>query len=158
MKKTLALILTLALSLAALTGCGSKTETPADTNTDSSAQTEAPAALAGSVSTNGSTSMEKVIGALGEAFTTENSGVNFTYNPTGSGTGITAISEGRCDIGLSSRALKDEEKAKGLEGTTLALDGIAMIVNPQNGVSDLTVEQIASIYTGEVTNWKDVPL
>ena len=100
--------------------------------------------------------MEKVIGALGEAFTTENSGVNFTYNPTGSGTGITAISEGRCDIGLSSRALKDEEKAKGLEGTTLALDGIAMIVNPQNGVSNLTVEQIASIYTGEVTNWKDV--
>ena len=100
--------------------------------------------------------MEKVIGALGEAFTSENSGVNFTYNPTGSGTGITAISEGRCDIGLSSRSLKDEEKAKGLEETVLALDGIAMIVNPANEISDLTVDQIAKIYTGEITNWKDV--
>ena len=126
------------------------------TTTSADGAESTKAALSGTVATDGSTSMEKVIGALGEAFTTENSGVNFTYNPTGSGTGITAISEGRCDIGLSSRALKDEEKAKGLEGTTLALDGIAMIVNPQNGVSNLTVEQIASIYTGEVTNWKDV--
>ena len=92
MKKTLALILTLALSLAALTGCGSKTETPADTNTDSSAQTETPAeaALSGSVSTNGSTSMEKVIGALSEQFMADNSGVTVTYDPTGSGAGIEA--------------------------------------------------------------------
>ena len=81
MKKTLALILTLALSLAALTGCGSKTETPADTNTDSSAQTEAPAALSGSVSTNGSTSMEKVIGALSEQFMADNSGVTAMLRP-----------------------------------------------------------------------------
>ena len=91
MKKTLALILTLALSLAALTGCGSKTETPADTNTDNSAQTEAPATLSGSVSTNGSTSMEKVIGALSEQFMADNSGVAVTYDPTGSGAGITAV-------------------------------------------------------------------
>lgn len=118
--------------------------------------TASKTALLGTVATDGSTSMEKVIGALGEAFTSQNSGVNFTYNPTGSGTGITAISEGRCDIGLSSRALKDEEKAKGLKETTLALDGIAMIVNPSNEISNLTVEQIASIYTGEITNWKDV--
>ena len=118
--------------------------------------TASKTALSGTVATDGSTSMEKVIGALGEAFTSQNSGVNFTYNPTGSGTGITAISEGRCDIGLSSRALKDEEKAKGLKETTLALDGIAMIVNPSNEISNLTVEQIASIYTGEITNWKDV--
>ena len=118
--------------------------------------TASKTALSGTVATNGSTSMAKVIGALGEAFTSQNSGVNFTYNPTGSGTGITAISEGRCDIGLSSRALKDEEKAKGLKETTLALDGIAMIVNPSNEISNLTVEQIASIYTGEITNWKDV--
>lgn len=158
MKKTLALILTLALSLAALTGCGSKTETPADTNTDSSAQTETPAeaALSGSVSTNGSTSMEKVIGALGESFMQNNKGVTFTYNPTGSGSGITAVSEGRCDIGLSSRSLKDEEKKSGLKETTLALDGIAIIVNPQNKVEDLDIETIGKIYTGEIKNWKEV--
>ena len=97
MKKTLALILTLALSLAALTGCGSKTETPADTNTDNSAQTEAPATLSGSVSTNGSTSMEKVIGALSEQFMADNSGVTVTYDPTGSGAGIETASNGSAD-------------------------------------------------------------
>lgn len=108
------------------------------------------------VSTDGSTSMEKVIGALGEAFEAENSGTTFTYNPTGSGSGITAVLEGRCDIGLSSRALKDDEKAQGLTETVLAYDGIAIIVNPENTVEDLTVDQIASIYTGEVTNWSEV--
>ena len=86
----------------------------------------------------------------------ENPGETFTYNPTGSGSGITAVSEGRCDIGLSSRALKDEEKANGLQETVLAYDGIAIIVNTQNSVEDLSVEQIAQIYTGEITNWKDV--
>ena len=133
-------------------GCANSAD-DAQSNVDGTAS---QTALSGTVATDGSTSMEKVIGALGEAFTSQNSGVNFTYNPTGSGTGITAISEGRCDIGLSSRALKDEEKAKGLKETTLALDGIAMIVNPSNEISNLTVEQIASIYTGEITNWKDV--
>ena len=108
------------------------------------------------VSTDGSTSMEKVIGALGEAFEAENSGTSFTYNPTGSGSGITAVLEGRCDIGLSSRALKDDEKAQGLTETVLAYDGIAIIVNPSNTVEDLTVDQIASIYKGEVTNWSEV--
>ena len=111
---------------------------------------------AGAVSTDGSTSMEKVIGALGESFMEQHSDVNFTYNPTGSGSGITAVQEGRCDIGLSSRALKDEEKASGLTGTVLAYDGIAMIVNPENPVTDLDLETIAKIYTGEITNWKDV--
>ena len=109
-----------------------------------------------SVSTDGSTSMEKVIRALGETFTKDNPDVNFTYNPTGSGSGITAVAEGRCDIGLSSRALKDDEKAHGLKETVLALDGIAVIVNPENPVADLTVEQIASIYKGEIKSWKDV--
>ncbi len=156
MKKTLALILTLALSLAALTGCGSKTETPADTNTDSSAQTEAPAALSGSVSTNGSTSMEKVIGALSEQFMTDNSGVTVTYDPTGSGAGIEAASNGSADIGLASRALKDEEKAGGLTETIVALDGIAVIVNAESKVADLTVEQIGKIFTGEITDWSEV--
>ena len=156
MKKTPALILTLALSLAALTGCGSKTETPADTNTDSSAQTEAPAALSGSVSTNGSTSMEKVIGALSEQFMADNSGVSVTYDPTGSGAGIEAASNGSADIGLSSRALKDEEKAGGLTETVVALDGIAVIVNADSKVADLTVEQIGKIFTGEITDWSEV--
>lgn len=108
------------------------------------------------VSTDGSTSMEKVIGALGEAFEADNSGTTFTYNPTGSGSGITAVLEGRCDIGLSSRALKDDEKAQGLTETVLAYDGIAIIVNPSNTVEDLTVDRIASIYKGEVTNWSEV--
>lgn len=110
----------------------------------------------GQVATDGSTSMEKVIGALGESFMSANAGVTFTYNPTGSGSGIQAVSEGRCDIGLSSRALKDEEKASGLVGTTVALDGIAIIVNPENPVSDLSVDQIAAIYTGKITNWSEV--
>ena len=156
MKKTLALILTLALSLAALTGCGSKTETPVDTNTDSSAQTEAPAAFSGSVSTNGSTSMEKVIGALSEQFMADNSGVTVTYDPTGSGAGIEAASNGSADIGLASRALKDEEKAGGLTETVVALDGIAVIVNAGSKVADLTVEQIGKIFTGEITDWSEV--
>ena len=108
------------------------------------------------VTTDGSTSMEKVIGALGEAFMNNNSGASFTYNPTGSGSGIKAVLEGRCDIGLSSRALKDEEKAEGLVETVLAYDGIAMVVNPENPVYDLSLEQIAAIYTGEITNWKEV--
>ncbi len=93
--------------------------------------------------------MEKVIGALGEAFEENNSGVTFTYNPTGSGSGITAVAEGRCDIGLSSRNLKEEEKAQGLTETVLALDGIAVIVNPDNPVNDLDLETISRIYRGK---------
>lgn len=110
----------------------------------------------GTVSTDGSTSMEKVIGALGEAFEENNSGVTFTYNPTGSGSGIKAVQEGRCDIGLSSRSLKDEEKAAGLTETVLAYDGIAIIVNPENPISDLTISEIADIYTGKISDWSEV--
>ena len=112
--------------------------------------------LSGSVSTDGSTSMEKVIGALKETFEGMHGGVEVTYNPTGSSAGITAVAEGRCDIGLSSRALKDSEIEQGLVGTVLAYDGIAVIVNPENTVEDLTVEQIAAIYSGEITNWSEV--
>ena len=112
--------------------------------------------LSGKVATDGSTSMEKVIGALKETFEGENAGVEVTYNPTGSSAGIKAVQEGRCDIGLSSRNLKDSEKEQGLVGTVLAYDGIAVIVNPENTVEDLTVEQIAAIYTGEITNWSEV--
>lgn len=166
MKKVICtlLCLTLALSLAA---CGQKpaetptTATPAATTAAPAAPaaTEVPAApvkLSGTVSTDGSTSMEKVIGALGEAFMEANPDVTFTYNPTGSGSGIQAVQEGRCDIGLSSRALKDEEKAAGLTETVLCYDGIAVIVNPENTVEDLTLEQIAAIYTGEIKNWSEV--
>ena len=159
MKKIISIALAAVLALALLAGCGSSAA-PATTTApaaDSAAPApEAPAELSGTVATDGSTSMEKVIGALGEAFMEQNKGVTFTYNPTGSGSGITAVGEGRCDIGLSSRALKDDEKASGLKETVLALDGIAVIVNPANPVSDLDVETIAKIYTGEITNWKEV--
>ncbi len=153
MKKFFTLALTAAMALSLLTACGSKNDT---SDTDSDSGTPMEAALSGTVSTDGSTSMEKVINSLGEAFMLEHDGVKFTYNPTGSGSGIQAVADGRCDIGLSSRALKDEEKSAGLTETILALDGIAVVVNPENPVSDLDVETIAKIYTGEIANWKDV--
>lgn len=143
MKKIITILCAVVMALSLFAGCGQKANDNGTTT-------------GGTVSTDGSTSMEKVIGALGESFMEANSGTTFTYNPTGSGSGIQAVSEGRCDIGLSSRALKDDEKASGLKETTLALDGIAIIVNPQNPVKDLSLEQIAKIYTGEITNWKDV--
>ena len=159
MKKIISIALAAVLALALLAGCGSSAApaaTAAPAADSAAPATEAPAELSGTVATDGSTSMEKVIGALGEAFMEQNKGVTFTYNPTGSGSGITAVGEGLCDIGLSSRALKDDEKASGLKETVLALDGIAVIVNPANPVSDLDVETIAKIYTGEITNWKEV--
>ena len=136
MKKFASLMLAAVLALSVMAGCSQKTS--------------------GTVTTDGSTSMEKVIGALGEAFEAQNDRVTFTYNPTGSGSGIQAVLEGRCDIGLSSRDLKVEESAQGLTGTVLAYDGIAVIVNPDNPVSELDVDTIARIYTGEITNWKDI--
>lgn len=153
MKKFLTLALTAVMALSLLTACGSKNDNSADTNTDGS-NTETT--LSGTVSTDGSTSMEKVINSLGESFMAMNKDVKFTYNPTGSGSGIQAVGEGRCDIGLSSRALKDDEKASGLVETVVALDGIAIVVNPENPVSDLDIDTIAKIYTGEISNWKDV--
>ena len=137
MKKIMTMVLALVLALGVMSACSADK-------------------LNGSVATDGSTSMEKVIGVLGESFMETNPNVSFTYNPTGSGSGIAAVSEKRCDIGLSSRALKDEEKNSGLTETVLAYDGIAIIVNPENAISDLSVEDIARIYTGEITNWKDL--
>lgn len=133
MKKFFGLLTVVVLAICMLVGCAPK-ET---------------------VSTDGSTSMNKVIGALGESFEAD-TGITVSYNATGSGAGIQAVLEGRCDIGLSSRRLKDEEKAKGLEETILAYDGIAIIVNSQNPVNGLDLETIAKIYTGEITNWKEV--
>ena len=149
MKKLISLVLAALMALTLFAACGKTNDDNKDNNDDN-------AKVTGTVSTDGSTSMEKVIMSLGESFQAENKGITVGYNPTGSGSGITAVSEGRCDIGLASRALKDDEKASGLKETVLALDGIAIIVNPENKVSDLTVEQIAKIYTGEITNWKDV--
>jgi len=143
LKKIITVLCAAVMALSLFAGCGQKANDNGTTT-------------GGTVSTDGSTSMEKVIGALGESFMEANKGTTFTYNPTGSGSGIQAVSEGRCDIGLSSRALKDDEKASGLKETIVALDGIAIIVNPQNPVKDLSLEQIAKIYTGEITNWKDV--
>lgn len=134
MKKIISLFALAIALVCVLTACGGNKET---------------------VATDGSTSMNKVIGALGEAFQSD-SGTTVTYNATGSGAGIQAVLEGRCDIGLASRELKDEEKAKGLEGTVLAYDGIAIIVNPENPVNDLDLETIAKIYTGEIKNWKEI--
>ena len=136
MKKLISILLVATMAFCALTGCSGHTS--------------------GSVSTDGSTSMEKVMGMLGEQYTEDNKDVTFTYNPTGSGSGIKAAKDGTCDIGLASRYLKDAEKAEGLVETVLAYDGIAIIVNTNNTVSDLTVEQIAKIYTGEITNWSEV--
>ena len=155
MKKTLAFVLTAVMSLSLLAGCGSKTTAPDNTNNDQPQQ-QTEEKLSGSVSTNGSTSMEKVIGALSEQFMADNSGVSITYDPTGSGAGIEAASNGSADIGLASRALKDEEKAGGLTETVVALDGIAVIVNADSKVEDLSVEQIAKIFTGEITDWSEV--
>lgn len=156
MKKIMAFALTAVMALALLAGCGNQTNNDNANNDGDSADNGGAAAVSGTVSTDGSTSMEKVIGALSESYMAANKDVTVNYNPTGSGAGITAVQEGTCDIGLSSRALKDEEKAAGLQETVLAYDGIAIIVHPDNPVSDLTLEQIAQLYTGELTNWKDV--
>lgn len=147
MKKGVVLLLTLTMTMALLAGCGAQ-----------NAETQQPAEnqLSGSVALNGSTSMEKVVGALDEQFMADNSGVKVTYDATGSGAGIEAASNGSADIGLSSRALKDEEVASGLGGTTVALDGIAVIVHADSQVADLTVEQISKIFTGEITDWSEV--
>ena len=150
-KKILTFTLVAAMGLGALTGCSGETS---GAESDGSATTASEAT--GTVSTDGSTSMEEVIGVLGEAFMEKNKGITFTYNPTGSGSGIQAVGEGRCDIGLSSRSLKDEEKQSGLEETVLALDGIAIIVNPDNAVTDLDVDKIAKIYKGEIKNWSEI--
>lgn len=156
MKKCFVSLLAGVVAIGALTSCGkSESSTTVSENPTASEKTSVSAS-GSTITTDGSTSMEKVINALGESFTIENSNTTFAYNPTGSSAGIKAISSGTSDIGLSSRALKEEEKAEGLTGTILAYDGIAMIVSNENPVQDLTIEQVAQIYKGEITNWKEV--
>ena len=159
MKKLLSLTMALACAVSLLAGCQKSNDQTGGGSASGSAGQPAASSdteVTGAVATDGSTSMEKVIGALGESFMNANKGISVTYNPTGSGSGIQAVSEGRCDIGLASRGLKDDEKSSGLTETVLAYDGIAVVVSPENPVSDLTIEQIADIYTGKITNWSEV--
>ena len=148
LKKVLSVLLIGGLLVFAFAGCQNKSGKNQSEGQDSTK------ALSGTVATNGSTSMEKVINSLSEQFMKDNKDVTVTYDPTGSGTGIETVSNGKCDIGLASRNLKDSEK--GLKSTTLALDGIAIIVNKDMNVEDLTVEKIADIFTGKIKNWKEL--
>ena len=143
---------------AALTACGGSASSAAASSTSAAAgstASSAAAALSGNVATGGSTSMKNVIAALTEGFAEVEPGVTVSYDPTGSGAGITGATDKTLDIGLSSRALKDDEK-NDVDGTVVALDGIAIIVNKDSKVADLTVEQLKKMFTGEITNWKDV--
>ncbi|MBM6721769.1 phosphate ABC transporter substrate-binding protein [Pseudoflavonifractor phocaeensis] len=161
-KRTLALMLSAALCVGLLAGCGSSgdtTQTPAvGANSPAAVESEAPAGdntqLSGIVNTNGSTSMEKVMGYLKEGFAEVQPGITINYTASGSSAGITGAKDGTCDIGLASRDLKDGES--GVKPITVAKDGIAIVVNPQNPVANLTVEQIAQLATGEITNWSEV--
>ena len=139
---------------AALTACGGSASSSASTAAGSAASSTA-AALSGNVAAGGSTSMKNVIAALTEGFAEVEPGVTVSYDPTGSGAGITGATDKTLDIGLSSRALKDDEK-NDVDGTTVALDGIAIVVNKDSKVADLTVDQLKQMFTGEITNWKDV--
>ena len=143
---------------AALTACSGSASSAAASSTSAAAGSTASstaAALSGNVATGGSTSMKNVIAALTEGFAEVEPGVTVSYDPTGSGAGITGATDKTLDIGLSSRALKDDEKAD-VEGTTIALDGIAIIVNNASKVEDLTVDQLKQMFTGEITNWSEV--
>ena len=161
-KRTLALMLSAALCVGLLAGCGSSgdtTQTPAaGANSPAAVESEAPAGdntqISGIVNTNGSTSMEKVMGYLKEGFAEVQPGITINYTASGSSAGITGAKDGTCDIGLASRDLKDGET--GVKPITVAKDGIAIVVNPQNPVANLTVEQIAQLATGEITNWSEV--
>lgn len=159
-KKLISLIAGVAI-VAAATGC-SQTATSSVASTSSTAGTSASEAsstateeLSGTLSMNGSTSMEKVIKAVNGAFMEKNKGVTVNLNLTGSGTGIQEASEGKCDIGNSSRKLKDEEAEK-LDATVVGLDGIALVVNPVNKLEDITLQDLAKVYSGEITNWKEL--
>ena len=153
MKKNQILALTgaAAMSIALLAGCGSNNSS---NDNNSSAAGETPSSLSGTVATGGSTSMQKLMGMLQEDFMAKNQGVNITYDPTGSGAGSTGAEDGSLDIGLSSRALHDDETD--VESITVCLDGIAIVVNNANPVEDLSLQQLADIYTGKITNWSEV--
>ena len=152
MKKAMSILAASAVLALTLAGCGNESTDPATTD---GSGTDSASTVSGTVATNGSTSMEKVIGNLKEQFENDNDGnVTVSYDATGSGAGIEAVVNGTADIGLSSRALKADET--GVTGTTVALDGIAIIVNKDSKVEDLTVDQLKQMFTGEITNWSEV--
>lgn len=161
MKKFIVLTLVALMALTMMVGCGTE-EAPADEATAAPATEapaeEAPAAeeLSGTVNVNGSTSMGDVIAALTEGFNEINPDVQINYTGSGSGAGIEGVLAGTCDLGLSSRALSEDEKGQGAVENIVAKDGVAVVINPENTVTDLTTEQIAAIYTGEITNWSEV--
>ena len=160
MKKTLSIALALVLCLGLLAACGeAKTdpsEAPASDTPASDTPSSEPIELTGIVNTDGSTSMNDVMLALIEGFKSVQPGVTVNYNGSGSGSGISGVLAGSCDLGLSSRGLTDDEKAEGAVENVIAKDGVAVVVNPENPVTELTSEQIAKIYTGEITNWSEV--
>ena len=172
MKKFLALLMAATLMMAVLAGCGgtnngssnagnagnttNNTATNDTANNGAEDNTGDTTALSGTVNTDGSTSMKDVMGVLTETYNEIQPDVTINYSGTGSGAGIEAVLAGNVDIGLSSRALKPEEEEKGAVGHTVALDGVAIVVNPANGVEDLSVEQIAQIFKGEITNWSEL--
>lgn len=158
MKKLFSLALAAAMALSMLTGCGNSNNTNNDTNSADTqgSQTSQTQQLSGVVNTNGSTSMEKVMQVLIEAFKEQQPNVTVNYTGSGSGAGVTSAIDGTADLGLASRALKSEEEEKGAQANIVALDGVAVVVNPDNAVDDLTVDQIAQIFKGEITNWKDL--
>ena len=149
-KQILALTGAACMSVALLAGCGNN----GNNETPSGEEGGNEAALTGTVATGGSTSMQSLMSMMQEAFMAENSGVTVTYDPTGSGAGITGASDGTLDIGLSSRVLHDDETD--VEAITVCLDGIAIVTNTANPVENLTLEQLAGIFTGEITNWSEV--
>ncbi len=154
-KKLVGFIMTLAM-VGALTACGSGgSQSESEAETESSTQVSSSVS-GGSIAVGGSTSMESVIGYLKEQFTNDNDGVTISYAGVGSGGGIEGVSNGTYDIGLSSRDLTEEETEKGLTSTTLALDGIVVIVNANCGVDDLSMDEISAIYNHEITNWSEV--
>ena len=161
MKKTLAIVLSLVLCIGLLAACGSENTEPstnptADTTEPSAAPTQAAEELSGNVNVNGSTSMGDVIAALTEGFNEANPDVTINYTGSGSGAGITGVLDGTCDLGLSSRALTDDEKSQGAVENIIALDGVAVVVNPENTVTDLTTAQIAHSLPREITNWSEL--
>ena len=157
--KLLALIGAGILAVTALVACGNgdaATAQPSAVESSAAAPAETTADLSGSISMVGSTSMEKLANALSEAFMEKYPDVTVTAEFVGSGAGVEAVTNGTADIGNSSRSLKDEEKAAGVVENVVAIDGIAVCVDPANEVADLTKEQLTNIYNGTVTNWKEV--
>ena len=156
-KKIIAAVTALCLGATMFAGCGaSEEETPTTTSQADGASQEGSADLSGTLTLAGSTSMEKLCEAMSESFMQANPGVTVTVEYTGSGAGLESLAAGSVDIGNASRGLKDEEVAGGSVENVVAIDGIAVITDKENTVTDITSEDLAKVYTGEVTNWSEL--